>query len=68
MGPEVVQIYSGGGTSAVGTSPGRAAEWCSGCHWNSESITTCVLWAVTDKLSQRDLAMILAERHVDVVH
>ena len=35
-------------------------------HFNSEIITLCVRWYVTYKLSYRDLAEMMAERHVDV--
>ena len=39
-----------------------------GRHFNSEIITLCVRWYVTYKLSYRDLAEMMAERHVDVAH
>jgi transposase-like protein len=37
-------------------------------HFNSEIITLCVRWYVTYKLSYRDLAEMIAERHVDLAH
>src|SRR5215470_8258837 len=39
-----------------------------GRHFNHETITLCVRWYVTYKLSYRDLAGMRAERNVDVVH
>jgi transposase-like protein len=39
-----------------------------GRHFNSETITLCVRWYVTYKLSYRDLVEMMAERHVDLVH
>ena len=39
-----------------------------GRHFNSEIITLCVRWYITYKLSYRDLAEMMAERHVDVAH
>ena len=45
-----------------------SAELFKGHHFNSEIITLCVRWYVTYKLSYRDLAEMMAERHVDVAH
>ena len=41
---------------------------CQGRHFNAESIPRCVRWYVTDKLSDRELVAIMAERNVDVAH
>jgi transposase-like protein len=37
-------------------------------HFDQEIITLCVRWYVTYKLSYRDLADMMAERHIDVAH
>ena len=37
-------------------------------HFDHEIITLCVRWYVTYKLSYRDLAEMMTERHVDVAH
>jgi putative transposase len=39
-----------------------------GRHFNAEIITLCVRRYVTYKLSYRDLAEMMAERHVEVAH
>jgi transposase-like protein len=39
-----------------------------GHHFSYEIITLCVRWYVTYKLSYRDLAEMMAERHVDLAH
>ena len=39
-----------------------------GRHFNSEIVTLCDRWNVTYKLSYRDLAEMMAERHVDLAH
>jgi transposase-like protein len=39
-----------------------------GRHFDHEVITLCVRWYVTYKLSYRDLAEMMAERHLDVAH
>ena len=43
-------------------------ELFKGRHFNHEIITLCVRWYVTYKLSYRDLAEMMAERHVDLAH
>jgi transposase-like protein len=45
-----------------------SSELFKGRHFNSETITLCVRWYVTYKLSYRDRAEMMAERHVDVTH
>ncbi len=37
-------------------------------HFDHESMTLCVRWYVTYKLSYRALAEMMAERHVDLAH
>jgi len=37
-------------------------------HFNAEILTLWVRWSVTDKLSDRDLVAMMAERNVDVAH
>jgi len=37
-------------------------------HFDREIITLCVRWYITYKLSYRDLAEMMAERHVDLAH
>ena len=37
-------------------------------HFNAEILTLWVRWSVTDKLSDRELVAIMAERNVDVAH
>ena len=37
-------------------------------HFDREIITLCVRWYVTYKLRYRDLAEMMAERHVDLAH
>jgi len=39
-----------------------------GCHFDREIITLCVRWYVTYKLSYRNLAEMMAERHLDMAH
>jgi len=39
-----------------------------GRHFDHEIITLCVRWYVTYKLSYRDLAEMMAERHLEVAH
>src|SRR5258705_13936052 len=39
-----------------------------GRHFDHEIITLCVRWYVTYKLSYRDLAEMMTERHLDVAH
>src|SRR5215510_250797 len=45
-----------------------SAELFKGRHFNAEIITLGVRWYVTYKLSYRDLAEMMAERHVDLAH
>src|SRR5882672_9797330 len=45
-----------------------APELFRGRHFNHEIITLCVRWYVTYKLSYRDLAEMMAERHLEVAH
>jgi transposase-like protein len=45
-----------------------STELFTGRHFNYEIIILCVRWYVTYKLSYRDLAEMMAERQIDVVH
>jgi transposase-like protein len=38
------------------------------CHFDREIITLCVRWYITYKLSYRDLAEMMTERHVELAH